>query len=222
MHLKTDLSQYSYDIKIFIIKSYILLITKYYLYDMKINKKCLEEIFVSLIPIVGLPMALYLMSDTDIHSSEYTRKLLVILPISLISTIILSVELLKNYIVEIFTGILVSSVAIMVYKIMKSEKISLYVDEYSIMISMNLNLESLNFSETDINNLILNVVKKAIRKVKNPYYRDKLSVLSTCGSSARVVLQEDKLIIRKRCGDSTLEIVIEKNSHANIKFEIQY
>ncbi|MBP1357236.1 MAG: hypothetical protein JZD40_01935 [Sulfolobus sp.] len=189
---------------------------------MKLNKEYLEEVLVALIPILGLPVSLYLMSGIDINSSKYIRRLLIVLPISLITTIVFSLELLKNYIIEVLAGILVSSVGIMVYNILKSENISLYVDEYSIIITMHLNLESLNFSKTDLNNLIIDIVKKAMRKIKNPYYREKLSILSTCGSSPRVALQEDKLIIRKRCGDSTLEIVIENNSQANIKFEIQY
>ncbi|MCY0859004.1 MAG: hypothetical protein OWQ54_01090 [Sulfolobaceae archaeon] len=189
---------------------------------MKLTKEYIEALLISAIPIVGMPAGIYFMSDADIHSYEYLKKLSLLMGISLLSSILFSIELLKEYIVEILTSMLVASVSVIVYKILRSENISLYADEYSIVINMSLNINSVNIADTDINSLISTIIRKALRKVHNPYYREKLSTLNMCSSSPRVTAHEDKLIIRKRCGDTTLEIVITNNTKANIKFEIEY
>ncbi|EZQ04865.1 MULTISPECIES: hypothetical protein [Acidianus] len=99
------------------------------------------------------------------------------------------------------------------------ENVNVSVNEY--YIEVNLKIPINNAELYDMNALFEKVFNKALKKLKNPYYYYKLKALSNC-SNLKVTLSENKITLRKRCGDIVVEVNISNNTEAQMKVSISY
>lgn len=98
------------------------------------------------------------------------------------------------------------------------ENIKIDVNEYYIEIKFEVPMKKLTFDNPSI--LFEYVFDKALKKIKPPYLF-KLRSLDNCGN-LKVVPKENSIILRKRCGDTVVEIIVTNNKKADLKVTMTY
>ncbi|MEM3949646.1 hypothetical protein, partial [Saccharolobus sp.] len=80
----------------------------------------------------------------------------------------------------------------------------------------------INMTSHDPHELFNYVFNKALNKIRNPYYHYKLSAVANCSGLKVSYQNEDKLVIRRKCGDIDIRIVISSKKIADMVIDISY
>ncbi|BCS91693.1 hypothetical protein L3N51_00902 [Metallosphaera sp. J1] len=145
--------------------------------------------------------------------------LLYITPLSFASTVLFTFEYMKHFLLIATIYSLVSPLLFAYAFSKKFDSMEINVNEYYIEVKLKVPL--LSDQVIDPNSLFERVVSKAIRRVRNPYYNFKLKSLNNC-SNLKVSLSENKITMRRRCGDIIVEVIISNNDTADMKLSISY
>ncbi|AOL15823.1 hypothetical protein BFU36_02770 [Sulfolobus sp. A20] len=80
----------------------------------------------------------------------------------------------------------------------------------------------INMSARDPHELFEYVFNKALSKIKNPYYYNKLISVANCSGLKVSYISDDKLVIRRKCGDIDIRIIISSMKIADMVIDISY
>ncbi len=141
------------------------------------------------------------------------------IPLSLLTSAVVTFEYFKQL---FYIVILIVTVAPFIASFAVSrtyENVEVVPNEYYIEITLKVPISYSQFS--DPNALFDKVFNKALKKMKNPYYYYKLRSLGSC-SNLRVEVHEDRIVLRKRCGDTIVEINLTNKDEAYMKVSISY
>ncbi|AWR99722.1 hypothetical protein [Metallosphaera hakonensis] len=145
--------------------------------------------------------------------------LLYITPLSFASTVLFTFEYLKQFLLIAVAYSLLSPLLFSYLYSKKFDSMDINVNEYYIEVKLKIPL--LSDQVIDPNSLFEKVVGKAVRRLRNPYYNFKLKSLNNC-SNLKVSLSENKIIMRRRCGDIIVEVIISNSDTADMKLSISY
>jgi hypothetical protein len=174
--------------------------------------------FIGVIPIAGSSIASFSISQYFKDFSETLRYLPLTIGLSLLTTFVITYNYLRNFVIESLVIVAVLPFAIAYLNSKRFDNIQINVNEYYIEILFKVPVK--NYIFDDPAELFEYVYEKALKKVKPPY-SSKLKALSSCGS-LRVIPKEDYLILRKRCGDTSIEVKVYKDKDADLKVTMSY
>jgi hypothetical protein len=172
-----------------------------------------------LIPWVGPSVSTLLLVRRMRDFWNSAPYLLYITPLSFASTIAFTAIYMKNLLIIALIYSLVSPLLFTFIYSKKYDSMQINVNEYYIEVKLKVPL--LTDNVIDPNALFEKVVNKAVRRIRNPYYHYKLKSLGNC-SNLKVNLSENKITLRRRCGDITVEVIISNNDIADMKVSISY
>ena len=184
------------------------------------RKDCKPLLFsvISAIPFAGSAISSYILSEYLKDFYESSKYFPLIIGLSLLSSLITAYYYLRQWIIEIVTFVLIAPILISYLNSKRFENIKIEINEYYIEIKFEVPMRRFSFDNpSDLFEYILN---KALKKIKPPYLF-KLQSLSSCGN-LRVIPKENSIILRKRCGDTVVEIIITNNERANLKVTMPY
>lgn len=145
--------------------------------------------------------------------------LLYLTPLSFASTVAFTVLYMKNFLVVASIYSVISPLLFTLLYTKKYDSMQINVNEYYIEVKLKIPL--ITDRVIDPNALFEKVVGKAVKRIRNPYYHYKLKSLGNC-SNLKVNLSENKITLRRRCGDITVEVIISNNDIADMKVSISY
>ncbi|MUN28196.1 hypothetical protein [Sulfuracidifex metallicus] len=185
------------------------------------KKLLLTSMSASVVPLLGSGIAsgfLYIKLRDIFSSYQY---LLSCIPITAFTTGIASYVILGNiyfalYLVaaSILTPLIVPIVASQKYKSVETKITENYI-EIDLKVPVNI-------SSYDPNELFNHVYKKASRSIRNPYYSKKLGPLNNCGHLKVTYIGDDKMVLRRRCGELFVEVTITPQREANMSVRMAY
>ncbi|EWG08092.1 MAG: hypothetical protein ASUL_00520 [Candidatus Aramenus sulfurataquae] len=173
----------------------------------------------SAVPMVGGPITGFLLGRKLRDFEESLPYLFISLPLFVISSSLVSFFFIRSYLYLVLIYSAISPVLVNYLTSRKYENMTINVNEYYIEIKFDLPMDMENFS--DPNEVFEKLLHKALKKMRNPYYYYKLKSSGSC-SSLKISLSEDKMVLRKRCGDLIIEIEINNKKIANMKVTISY
>jgi len=178
-------------------------------------------LLLSTIPIVGGAISNYYMSLKVSKMSKLLRLLLISTTVSIISTLILTLYFFKDLLIEILSTVIIANVisVILGRKRKLSRDIKLKVNEYYIEIITNIDFDEEEVIK-DPSEIYSIVINQALSKIKSPYYKQKLLETLKC-SNLKIHLAEDKIILRRKCGDTIVEITL-RGVRGELKISIMY
>ena len=173
---------------------------------------------ISAIPLAGSAVSSYVLSEYLKDFFESLRYFPFILGLSLLSSLVTAYYFLRQWIIEVIAIVIIAPFLISYLNTRRYENIRIDVNEYYIEIKFDVPMKKLSFDNPS--DLFEYVFDKALKKIKPPYLF-KLKSLNNCGN-LKVIPKENSIILRKRCGDTVLEIVITNNEKANLKVTMTY
>ena len=185
---------------------------------MKRDRKPLLLSAISIIPFAGSAISSYVLSDYLKDFMESTRYLPLVIGLSLLSSLITTYYYLKQWMIEIAAIVIIVPIFVSYLNTRRYENIKIDINEYYIEIKFEVPMKKLSFDNPS--DLFEYVFNKALKKIKPPYLF-KLQNLSSCGN-LKVLPKENLIILRKRCGDTVLEIIITNTERANLKVTMPY
>lgn len=187
---------------------------------MEKDKKPIYYAFLGVIPYVGSSVASFSISEYLKDFFETLRYIPFTVGLSLLSSFLLTYYYFKSFLIEALAIVSVAPILIAYLNTRRFEALSVNVNEYYIEIIFKVPLKALNFeSPTELFDYVYN---KALKRIKPPYLF-KLKALNNCGN-LRVTVREGEgyIILRKRCGDTSVEIKIYKDKDADLKVVMSY
>ncbi|QKQ99636.1 hypothetical protein GWK48_03825 [Metallosphaera tengchongensis] len=172
-----------------------------------------------LIPWAGSPISTLLITRRMRDFWNSAPYLLYVTPLSFASTVLFTFEYMKHFLLIATAYSLISPILLTLAYSRKFDNMEINVNEYYIEVKLKIPL--LQDQVIDLNSLFEKVVNKAMRRVRNPYYNFKLKSLNNC-SNLKVSLTENKIIMKRRCGDIVVEVIISNNDVADMKLSISY
>ncbi|MBB5252309.1 hypothetical protein [Sulfurisphaera ohwakuensis] len=173
---------------------------------------------IAIIPIGGSSISSYLLSDYLRDFSETLRYLPLVWGLSSLSSILVAFYYFKQFLFEILAIVIAAPLLISYLNYKKYENIKIEVNEYYLEIKFEVPMKRLSFDNPSA--LFEYVFEKALKKIKPPYLF-KLRNLDNCGN-LKVIPRENSIILRKRCGDTVVEIIISNNDKADLKVTMPY
>lgn len=173
---------------------------------------------ISAIPLAGSSISSYILSDYLKDFFETLRYFPFMLGLSTLSSLLVTYYYLRQWLLEIMVVVLVVPFVISYLNNRRYENIKIDVNEYYIEIKFEVPMKKLTFDNPSI--LFEYVFDKALKKIKPPYLF-KLRSLDNCGN-LKVVPKENSIILRKRCGDTVVEIIVTNNKKADLKVTMTY
>jgi hypothetical protein len=181
---------------------------------MRVNKKVL---LLSVIPIIGGPIGSYFGTRRLLKFNEVVKVSSLSFLISSLSTIVAGLQFFKDYLIEVLGALVLANIIAVIMARFK-DNIRVNVNEYYIEISTNIDLSGGSLS--NLEEVFNTVIHEAMKRIRSPYYKQKLLESSKC-SNLRVYLSEEKIILRKRCGDTIIEVSI-RGFESQLKLSIMY
>ncbi|BCU71419.1 hypothetical protein [Stygiolobus caldivivus] len=184
------------------------------------DKKPLYYAFLGVIPYAGSSIASFSISEYLKDFVETLRYIPFTVGLSLLSTFLISYYYFRNFLLEIIAIVSVAPLIIAYFNTRKFEALQVNVNEYYIEIIFKVPVKTLDFeSPTELFDY---VYSKALKRLKPPYLL-KLKALNNCGN-LRVTVKEEEgyIILRKRCGDTSVEVKIYKDKNADLKVTMSY
>ena len=187
---------------------------------MESDKKPIYYAFLGLIPYVGSSVASFSISQYLKDFFETLRYLPFSIGLSLLTSFLLTYYYFKNFVLEVLAIVSVVPFLVAYLNTRRFEEIQVNVNEYYIEIIFRVPIKNLNFeSPTELFDYVFN---KALKRIKPPYLL-KLKALSNCGNLRLTVKEEEGyIVLRKRCGDTSVEVKIYKNKDADLKVIMSY
>ncbi|WP_338600399.1 hypothetical protein V6M85_11900 [Sulfolobus tengchongensis] len=180
-----------------------------------------KDIIISLLsaipPIVGTSIISFIMSRKYGDLKEVIKYILLGLPITLGTTYYLFVNVIPKY-ADYFLLIPAIIPLPMSFLLTRRNMTISYSEDY-IEIKFKI---PINMTSHDPHELFNYVFNKALNRIRNPYYYYKLSGVSNCSGLKVSYLNEDKLVIRRKCGDIDIRIVISSKKIADMVIDISY
>ncbi|BDC19599.1 hypothetical protein [Acidianus sp. HS-5] len=185
----------------------------------RLDKNLLIYLPVSAVPIAGSTIYSVISINKLRDFIESLPYVFLGIPVSLLTSAAITFEYFKqlfyiSFIVVIITPLIASFVISRTY-----ENVEVVPNEYYIEITLKVPISYSQFSDPNV--LFDKVFNKALKKMKNPYYYYKLRSLGSC-SNLRVEVHEDRIVLRKRCGDTIVEINLTNKDEAYMKVSISY
>ncbi|AEB94395.1 MAG: hypothetical protein QXR57_02875 [Metallosphaera sp.] len=171
------------------------------------------------IPVAGPAISTLLVTRRMRDFWNSAPYLLYIIPLSFASTVLFTFEYFRQFILIAAIYSLLSPIGFCYIYSKRYDSMEINVNEYYIEVKLKVPL--LRDQVIDPSSLFEKVVSKAVRRVRNPYYNFKLKSLNNC-SNLKVSLSENKIIMRRRCGDIVVEVIISNNDIADMKLSISY
>jgi hypothetical protein len=185
----------------------------------RLDKNLLIYLPTSVIPIAGSTIYSIISINKIRDFVEALPYIFLGLPASLLTSAILTLEYFKQFIYVVLL-IVVLAPFISSFAISRTyENVEVIPNEYYIEITLKVPISYSQFS--DPNALFEKIFNKALKKMKNPYYYYKLRSLGNC-SNLKVEVHEDRIVLRKRCGDTIVEINLSNKDEAYMKVSISY
>jgi len=173
---------------------------------------------ISIIPFAGSSISSYILSDYLKDFFESIRYLPLMIGLSSLSSLILAYYYLRQWMIEIIAIVVIAPLLISYLNSRRYENIKIDVNEYYIEIKFEVPMKKFSFDNPST--LFEYVFDKALKKIKPPYLF-KLRNLDNCGN-LKVIPKESSIVLRKRCGDTVVEIIIANNDKANLKVTMTY
>jgi len=173
---------------------------------------------ISIMPLAGSAVSSYVLSEYLKDFFESLKYFPLILGLSLLSSLVTAYYFLRHWIIEVIAIVIIAPFLLTYLNTRKYESIRIDVNEYYIEIKFDVPMKKLSFDNPS--DLFDYVFDKALKRMKPPY-SFKLKSLNNCGN-LKVIPKENSIILRKRCGDTVLEIVITNNEKANLKVTMTY
>ncbi len=184
-----------------------------------LEKRGILTSLISLVPLAGGPIAGFLLGRELRDFEDSLPYLLISFPLSVLSSSLVSLLFFRNYLYLVLIFSAVTPVLVDYLTSRKYENMTINVNEYYIEIKFDIPVDMENFS--DPNEVFEKLLNKALKKMRNPYYYYKLKSSGSC-SSLKISLSENKIVLRKRCGDLVIEIEITNKKIANMRVSISY
>ncbi len=181
----------------------------------------LTSVSESVVPFVGSSVASgHLFTKLRDVFSVY-QYLLTCIPLTIFTTGVASYLILGNiyYSLYIISAVILAPLVIPIIMSFKYKGIETRVTENYIEIDVKV---PVNISSYDPNELFNHVFKKASRSIRNPYYSKKLGNMSNCGHLRVTYLGDDKMVLKRRCGELIVEVTITPQREANMSVRIDY
>jgi len=176
-------------------------------------------VLTSVIPLIGGPITGYLLGRKIRDFEDSLVYLFMGFPMFVLSSSILSFIYFRNYLYLVLIYAAISPFLVTYIISRKYQNMQINVNEYYIEIKLEVPIDL--EENTDPNIIFEKIFNKALKKMKNPYYYYKLKSLNSC-SNLKVSLSENKMILRRRCGDIIIEIELTNNNVADMKVSISY
>jgi|ECHvirMinimDraft_2_1075157.scaffolds.fasta_scaffold00003_61 hypothetical protein len=175
--------------------------------------------FTSLIPIVGPPLSGVLIGRQSSDFLQTIKYVLISLPLSALGTLFLyfGFPLLQKFIYGILAYSLAAPLIVSYLTINFYNKIEVSYDEERLEIRMWLKNIDQSF---DPNALFKMSLDRALRKIRNPYYKSKIKTVMEC-PPLKVKVAQDTITMRKNCNGVVVEATVI-NDRAKIKVSIPY
>ncbi|WP_369610048.1 hypothetical protein [Sulfurisphaera javensis] len=173
---------------------------------------------IAIVPIGGSTISSYILSDYLRDFFETLRYLPLIWGLSTLSSFLVAYYYFRQWMFEILAVVIVAPILVSFINSKRFENIKIDVNEYYIEIKFEVPMKRLSFDNPST--LFEYVFDKALKKIKPPYLF-KLRSLDNCGN-LKVVPRENSIILRKRCGDTVVEIIISNNDKADLKVTMTY
>jgi hypothetical protein len=168
-------------------------------------------------PIIGTSITSFIMSRRYGDLKEVIKYVMIGLPVTLATTYYLFINIIPKY-----ADYLIAIPAILPLPIsflLTRNNISVNYSEDYIEIKFKI---PINMTSHDPHELFSYVFNKALSKIRNPYYHYKLSAVTNCSGLKVSYQNEDKLVIRRKCGDIDIRIVISSKKIADMVIDISY
>lgn len=173
---------------------------------------------IAIIPIGGSSISSYILSSYLRDFIETLRYFPTIIGFSTLSSLLVAYFYLRQWLFEILAVVIVAPFVISFFNSKRYENIKINVNEYYLEIRFEVPMRRLSFDNPS--ELFEYVYEKALKKIKPPYLF-KLKNLDNCGS-LKVTPRENSIILRKRCGDIIVEVIISNNEIADMKVTMSY
>lgn len=186
-----------------------------------IMERDLKPILFSLIssaPLVGGSISSYLITEYYRDFFESLRYFPLIIGLSTLSSIFIIYDYFRSLMFYLLTLVISLPFVVAFVTTRRFENIRINVNEYYIEINFEVPMKRLSFD--DPSSLFDYVYEKALKKIKPPYLQ-KLRNLDRCGN-LKVIPKENSIILRKRCGDTIVEVIITNNEKADMKVTMSY
>ncbi|MEM3971695.1 MAG: hypothetical protein QXR34_02760 [Saccharolobus sp.] len=167
-------------------------------------------------PLIGTSIASYITSKKYGDLKEVLKYVMLGLPITLVTTYYLFVNTIPRYVDYILLIPVLLPFPLSI--IFTRSNISIEYSEDYIEIKFKIPINMTSYDPHELFNYVFN---RALSKIKNPYYYYKLSSASNC-SGLKITYNEDKLMIRRRCGDIDIRVIITPRKIADMVIDISY
>ncbi len=147
--------------------------------------------------------------------------LLASIPLTALTSGIASYLILRSVYISLYVvaGVILIPLLIPVIMSLFYKSIETRVTENYIEIDVKVPVD---ISSYDPNELFNHVFKKASRSIRNPYYSKRLGSLNGCGHLRVTYLGDDKMVLKRRCGELIVEITITPQREAKMAVRMNY
>lgn len=169
-------------------------------------------------PLAGTTIVSFIISKKYGDLKETLKYLMIGLPVTLATTYYLLLSVIPKYLEYIILIPVIMPLPLSYLLTRKTMSVSFSEDYIEIKLKIPINMTS--YDPHELFNYAFN---KALSRIRNPYYYYKLSSISNCSGLKVSYLNEDKLVIRRKCGDIDVRVLISSNKKiADMVIDISY
>ncbi|AGE71546.1 hypothetical protein [Sulfolobus acidocaldarius] len=182
------------------------------------DRKAIYYTLIGAVPFGGSSISSFMVSRYLRDFTETLRYLPLTIGICLLTTFLITYNYLQSYVAEILVAVAVAPFIIGYVFSSVYENIKVNVSEYYIEVIFKVPVGELKFDNPS--EMFNYLFSRSLKKIRPPYYQ-KLKVLNNCGN-LRVVPRENEIVLRKKCGDTQIEIIVRGKRNVDMKVTMSY